>query len=318
MHRLLQPIVLAALLAEASPAAAQAPALSVQLAVASEYTRDRGPAEVKLTIEAKDRAEVPIGWISGRAIEAASGSKSVPLVADGADGKFELAKGAKLSLELPFDIGEVMGRLGQRVGLTEVAELVLSLPGQPAKATLKVVRDLKEIGVDQLDLSKTKVVLVTNFGPMTVGLLADKAPKTAANFVKLAKDHFYDGTKFHRIIRGFMIQGGDPNSKDADPNNDGMGGPGYSIPDEVNGTKHERGVLSMAHAGPNTAGSQFFVCHGEAPHLDKDFTAFGRVIDGLDTLDRIASVPVTRNAQGEAQVPTVEVIVHRALVIVGK
>jgi len=138
--------------------------------------------------------------------------------------------------------------------------------------------------------NEVRAVLVTDAGDITVEFLTDKAPKHVENFLKLAREGFYDGTRFHRIIPGFMIQGGDPNTKTDDAHSWGTGGPGYSIDAEFNDVHHERGVLSMARsADPNSAGSQFFVCHGEASFLDNKYTAFGRVVDGLDALDSIAN-----------------------------
>lgn len=135
------------------------------------------------------------------------------------------------------------------------------------------------------------VFSVKDFGEMRVELYDHKAPKTVENFKKLAGEGFYDGTTFHRVIPGFMIQGGDPNTKDRDPRNDGRGGPGYTIPGEVNDTKHVRGVISMANRGrPDTAGSQFFIVVKDAPHLDDGYSAFGRVVEGMDVADRIVAV----------------------------
>lgn len=119
-------------------------------------------------------------------------------------------------------------------------------------------------------------------GPIKVELLADKAPLTVANFVNLAKHGFYDGLNFHRVIADFMIQGGCPEGS-------GRGGPGYRFEDETNnGVGHERGVLSMANAGPNTNGSQFFITHIKTDWLDGKHTVFGKVIEGLDVVDSVA------------------------------
>jgi peptidyl-prolyl cis-trans isomerase B (cyclophilin B) len=127
-------------------------------------------------------------------------------------------------------------------------------------------------------------------------LYPDQAPKTVENFKKLANEGFYDGLKFHRVIKGFMIQGGDPKGN-------GTGGPGYSIPGEFasngfkqNTLKHTRGTLSMARAfNPDSAGSQFFIMHQDAPHLDGQYAAFGRVTEGLDAVDKIADTKTDRN-----------------------
>ncbi len=119
-------------------------------------------------------------------------------------------------------------------------------------------------------------------GPIKVELLADKAPLTVTNFVNLAKRGFYDGLNFHRVIADFMIQGGCPEGS-------GRGGPGYRFEDETNnGVGHERGVLSMANAGPNTNGSQFFITHVATPWLDGKHTVFGKVVEGLDVVDSVA------------------------------
>ena len=135
-------------------------------------------------------------------------------------------------------------------------------------------------------------VIETKFGEIEVELLADKAPGHVKNFTDLAKKGFYDGTTFHRVIPGFMIQGGDPNTKDvnASRSRHGTGGPGYMIKSEFNDTAHKRGVLSMARStDPNSAGSQFFICVADSGFLDKNYTAFGRVVRGIEVADQIVS-----------------------------
>ncbi|RIL06326.1 MAG: peptidylprolyl isomerase [Proteobacteria bacterium] len=141
-----------------------------------------------------------------------------------------------------------------------------------------------------LDTLPTGVIRVRGFGEIRIALRADVAPKTVENFTKLATTNFYDGITFHRVIPGFMIQTGDPLSRDRDPRNDGRGGPGYRIDDEPSGIRHVRGVVSMANSGPNTGGSQFFILVGDAAHLDGRHTAFGRVVEGMDVADRIVAV----------------------------
>lgn len=131
-------------------------------------------------------------------------------------------------------------------------------------------------------------VLETNHGRIVVGFLPDKAPKHVESFTSLVGKGFYDGTIFHRVIPGFMIQGGDPTGT-------GTGGPGYKVPAEFNDTKHERGILSAARsADPNSAGSQFFLMHANSPHLDGQYSAFGYVIEGMDVVDKIATTPTGR------------------------
>ncbi|HEX3728285.1 MAG TPA: peptidylprolyl isomerase [Opitutaceae bacterium] len=147
-------------------------------------------------------------------------------------------------------------------------------------------------------------VIKTSYGEMTVAFWADVAPKTVENFKKLAKDGFYDGTAFHRIIKGFMIQGGCPNTKDGATGMPGTGDPGYKLKAEFNGKSHQRGVLSMARsAHPDSAGSQFFICHGNASFLDRQYTAFGEVIKGDDVLEKLAGVPTSAGGGGEKSTP---------------
>lgn len=160
-------------------------------------------------------------------------------------------------------------------------------------------------------------VIETNKGEMVVEFWPDVAPKTVENFKKLAKEGFYDGTAFHRIIPGFMIQGGDPLTKDeANAARYGTGGPGYQIEAEFNDRKHTRGVLSMARsADPNSAGSQFFIMLGEAPHLDGAYTAFRKLIKGDDTLSKIAETPRTMGNDGAQSRPTERVEVKSVKIV---
>jgi peptidyl-prolyl cis-trans isomerase B (cyclophilin B) len=136
-------------------------------------------------------------------------------------------------------------------------------------------------------------VIKTTEGEMVVEFWSDVAPKTVENFKTLAKKGFYDGTCFHRVIKGFMIQGGDPLTKDASKEDSwGTGGPGYQIKAEFNDRHHDRGVLSMARSSnPDSAGSQFFICHGSPRNLDHQYTAFGKLIKGDDVLEKIATTP---------------------------
>ncbi|MFA4818463.1 MAG: peptidylprolyl isomerase [Patescibacteria group bacterium] len=141
----------------------------------------------------------------------------------------------------------------------------------------------------------TKAVIKTNRGDL-VFKFYPASPNTVANFVKLANSGFYNGVKFHRVIKGFMVQTGDPNSKDDDWSNDGQGGPGYQFADEINNNKLVRGSLAMANAGPNTNGSQFFIVTAAAtPWLDGKHTNFGELIEGQEILAEIESAPTNAN-----------------------
>ncbi len=139
---------------------------------------------------------------------------------------------------------------------------------------------------------------------MTVEFWDDVAPKTVQNFIKLSSEGFYNGTAFHRIIDGFMIQGGDPLSKEGDHPRVGTGGPGYQIDAEFNDRPHKLGVLSMARsANPNSAGSQFFICLGDAAFLDGQYTAFGALSAGVEVLQVIGKTPVSTGNGGEKSKP---------------
>jgi peptidyl-prolyl cis-trans isomerase B (cyclophilin B) len=141
--------------------------------------------------------------------------------------------------------------------------------------------------------AKEVAVIKTSEGDMVIEFWPDVAPKTVENFKTLAKKGFYDGTCFHRVIKGFMIQGGDPLSKDLSQEGRwGTGGPGYNIKAEFNDRHHDRGVISMARSSdPDSAGSQFFICHGSPRQLDHQYTAFGKLIKGDDVLEKIATTP---------------------------
>jgi len=130
-----------------------------------------------------------------------------------------------------------------------------------------------------------------SWGDIQLKLYPDVAPNHVKNMVTLAKNTFYDGTTFHRVIPGFMIQGGDPHSKDADRSRHGTGGPGHHVNAEFSQTPHKRGTLSMARSqDPNSAGSQFFICVANANFLDGQYTAFGEVVNGMEIVDRIVNV----------------------------
>ena len=161
--------------------------------------------------------------------------------------------------------------------------------------------------------SSNEVALIkTSEGDMVMQFWTDAAPNTVENFKKLARQGFYDGTIFHRIVKGFMIQGGDPNSKDpAKENSYGEGGPGYNIKAEFNDHSHDRGVISMARGpDPDSAGSQFFICLAPVRRLDHQYTTFGKLIKGENVLEKIGDIPVTKNSMGEASKPTKRVVIE--------
>ena len=160
-------------------------------------------------------------------------------------------------------------------------------------------------------------VIKTTAGEMVIEFWTDAAPQTVENFKKLARQGFYNGTAFHRIVKGFMIQGGDPLTKDAKLESRwGTGGPGYQIKAEFNNQPHVRGVVSMARSqDPDSAGSQFFICLGEAKFLDRQYTAFGRVIKGDEVLGQIGDTRVTPGNSGEMSKPTARVGVQSVAIV---
>jgi len=170
---------------------------------------------------------------------------------------------------------------------------------------------------DAQDAAKEVAVLKTNKGEMVAEFWPDVAPKTVENFKKLAKEGYYDGTAFHRIIKGFMIQGGDPLTKDASKEDAwGTGDPGYKIKAEFSDKKHVKGVLSMARGNhPDSAGSQFFVVLDDAPFLDNKYTVFGKLIKGEDVLEKIGNTPVTRSRGGEQSKPTEKIVLESVKIV---
>jgi peptidyl-prolyl cis-trans isomerase B (cyclophilin B) len=163
-------------------------------------------------------------------------------------------------------------------------------------------------------------VIKTTQGEMTIEFWADIAPRTVENFKKLAKSGFYDGTAFHRIVKNFMIQGGDPLTRDPKQEDRwGTGDPGYKLKAEFNEKPHVRGVISMARAQhPDSAGCQFFICLADARFLDRQYTAFGRLIKGDDVLGKIGDTPTTAGGGGEKSKPTVRVGVDSIRIVAGE
>ena len=161
-----------------------------------------------------------------------------------------------------------------------------------AKSTRSEMKETTFTKEEIRKMADTKAVIETKFGNIEIKFFPDVAPNHVNNFIELAKKGFYDGTTFHRVIPGFMIQGGDPNSKSPDKAKHGMGGPGYTVKAEFNNKPHKRGILSMARAAnPDSAGSQFFICVKDAPSLDRQYTVFGEVESGMEAVDKIVSQP---------------------------
>jgi peptidyl-prolyl cis-trans isomerase B (cyclophilin B) len=157
------------------------------------------------------------------------------------------------------------------------------------------VKDKKFVKEEIQKMSKARAVIETKFGKIELKFYPDIAPNHVNNFIELAQKGFYDGTTFHRVIPGFMIQGGDPNSKDPDKSKHGTGGPGYIIKAEFSDRPHKRGTLSMARSShPDSAGSQFFICVADSSFLNGKYTVFGEVISDMEVVDKIVSQPRDR------------------------
>ena len=156
----------------------------------------------------------------------------------------------------------------------------------------------------------TAAIIKTSFGNIKFKLVPDIAPETVRNFSQLTKSGFYDGTLFHRIIPGFMIQGGDPNTKNPDKSTWGQGGPGYNLKAEFNSRSHLRGIVSMARAtDPDSAGSQFFIVTSDSTFLDRQYTVFGEVVEGMEVVDKIVNLPRDSNDCPKQEAKMLEVTI---------
>jgi peptidyl-prolyl cis-trans isomerase B (cyclophilin B) len=176
----------------------------------------------------------------------------------------------------------------KRVGLGSILFVALLFAGSVFGQSTQKKFTAEEIK----KMSETTAIIETNLGTIELKFFPEVAPNHVKNFVDLAKKGFYDGTTFHRVIPGFMIQGGDPNSKNPDKSRHGMGGPGYTVKAEFNDKPHKRGTLSMARAqDPDSAGCQFFICVADAAFLNKQYTVFGEVISGMNVADKIVNQP---------------------------
>lgn len=175
------------------------------------------------------------------------------------------------------------------------------------------MKENKDTGKPEIDLSYlekySSATLLTSMGDIQIEFFAEKAPQTVSNFYKLSEEKFYDGVTFHRVIKGFMIQGGDPNSKDDDPANDGQGGPGYTIPAEI-GLKNTKGTVATARLGDamnpkrDSSGSQFFINTVDNGFLDGQYTVFGKVTSGMDVVEKIENTKTGANDR-----PTEDVVI---------
>jgi peptidyl-prolyl cis-trans isomerase B (cyclophilin B) len=185
-----------------------------------------------------------------------------------------------------------MKTLNSFCALSLIFGLAIARADEPKKVSNNQKKSESKQEKNNVNMNEVAVIKTTE-GEMVIEFWTDVAPKTVENFKTLAKKGFYDGTCFHRVIKDFMIQGGDPLTKDAGKeSNWGTGGPGYTVKAEFNDRSHVRGVISMARSqDPDSAGSQFFICHGNPKFLDHQYTAFGKLIKGDDVLEKIGTTP---------------------------
>ncbi len=289
-----------------TPAVEASGPLSASMDVSSPVVSQEDTVTVILRVMANEDTKVDATVLSGQDLSVQiEGEKAKPISKPVA-GKIDLAAGTMIERKMMFPVSTLAPNVDG------VAHVTLSWKGLAgANVSFKVLADVSQISIDDMDLAETQVMIVTNYGEILVGFYPDKAPNHVRNFIELSKSGFYDGTKFHRVIKGFMLQGGDPNTKEGATGQPGLGNSGKNLDAEFNDTRHTRGILSMARSpsGPNTASSQFFVMHGDAPHLDGQYSAFGHTIQGIDVVDIIANVPAN------ASKPVAPVILQRAIVI---
>src|SRR5256885_5195247 len=213
---------------------------------------------------------------------------------------------------LPFLLSLSLG-LVSGCGKSPKTETTSTTQTKSAPETKDQTKEAKSMNTNEV------AVIKTDLGEMVIEFWPDVAPNTVENFKKLAKKGFYDGTAFHRIVKGFMVQGGDPLTKDPLAEAQwGTGDPGYKVNAEFNDRSHQRGVLSMARSNdPNSAGSQFFICLGDASFLDHKYTAFGKLIKGDEVLGKLGDTAVVAGNGGEKSKPTSRVSVNKVEIVPG-
>jgi peptidyl-prolyl cis-trans isomerase B (cyclophilin B) len=314
MNRLL--VALAAVFGAAFADCQEIPGLRVSMSGRT-FVPAQGTVELRVLMSAEADTMLPSQLLSG--VNLTVKCDDAPLAGIKEPGKGDavpILAGTRIERVLTFPATRFLPE-GNYLKLATVVVAWEGLAG--TSCVFKVAPDTRNIDIADLDLVRTQVVLVTSLGDMRLSFRPDKAPRHVENFVKLCLQGFYDGTKFHRILHDFMIQGGCPYTKDdTKPELWGTGGPGYSLNAEFNDLRHLRGTLSMARlpSDVNTAGSGFFIMHQDKAHLDKHYTAFGNLEEGADTLDRIANVAVNA-AEGSPTKgrPFAPVILYSAIVL---
>jgi peptidyl-prolyl cis-trans isomerase B (cyclophilin B) len=306
---MLRPTLLALVLLPALPAQ-EIPGLRASL-LAPSLVAATAPVELLLVLQVEQDLDLPVAVLTGGDLRVKCNDAAVAFGGmAGKDGSVPLVAGTVIRRTLRFPASAFLGG----AAADRMSTVAVAFPGLPAAAcTFKVAPDPGKIDVATLDLAKTEVVLVTNFGEMRLSFRPDKAPRHVANFVELCRSGFYDGTKFYRVVRDFMIQGGCPLTKDDTQPEKWGSGSSAPLQAEFSDLRLLRGTLAMARGdSPDSASCHFFLLHKDAPHLDGRYTAFGNLEAGADVLDRIAEVPV---GGPRRETPLGHVIVHAAIVL---
>ncbi|MFT4512307.1 MAG: peptidyl-prolyl cis-trans isomerase B (cyclophilin B) [Planctomycetota bacterium] len=272
----------------------------------------QGEVSLRLHIQVTEDCAVPSQMLTGANLTVRTdGEPHKPVLQKGKGGPVQLLKGTQIQRVLTFPAATFM----TNPDIGEVVTIAVGWKGLAGvDCSFKIAPNTKNIKLEELDLNKTQVMLVTNYGDIHLEFRHDKAPKHVENFVKLCLQGFYDDTKFHRVIKNFMLQGGCPFTRHEKLREKwGSGGAGYNLKLETSDLRHLRGTISMARGdGNDTASSGFFLVHKDSAHLDGLYSAFGNVVAGMDTLDRIAHV---RLAGPTMSAPVEPVILQAAVVL---
>lgn len=300
MMKTLAPAVLLlplALVAQATGTQKATPNYEIKLRAEDEIAFSGRKVRLRLQIDVKKDSRLPATLLSGYELSTEIDGKAGPTVAKRVSGRVALAAETRMVRFIEIDVDRIMAGKGG----SDLHRVSVKWPGLVGVNTsFSVGPDMSKVDLAALDLSKTQVTLSTSLGKMKLKFHPDKAPRHVKNYIKLVKEGFYDGTRFHRVMRGFMIQGGCPYSKKGAVGTPGTGDPGYKIDAEFNDTRHQRGILSAARSNDiNSAGCQFFIMHAASSSLDGKYTAFGELVTGHDTLDKIATTPVDGEAPKE-------------------
>ncbi len=291
------------------------PDVEYNIKVLIPYVTPGDSIEISYGIKINKETKVRPSVLFGSGIELYLGGKSLGPITDSPADEvpMTLKKGGAVQATLPVSVNDLIRKSGLKLNQTESLELVLGF-GPSARATITVVPDMSKYPLDKLDLTKTKVVIFTDFGYMVAKFFPEKAPNHVKRFVGLARKHFYDGIQFHRIVPGFMVQGGDFHTRaPGSPSDMGAQPP---MKAEFNDIKHVKGILSMARTNdPDSASAQFFLMHGRAPYLDNNYTVFGQVIEGLEVIDELAKQPIGRSQSGEMSRPLKPVWIRKMIVL---